>query len=92
MACSITMSRLSSIIVKVPQNVPRGTLSLLLFLCALGLAHNHPFMSTETLLLHLRRSPVVARQPYGCNCPWPLLLPYSAAVTWAFVLIRPICS
>jgi hypothetical protein len=40
---------------------------------------------------------------YGCtlplwplllliSCPWPLLLPYSASVTWAFVLIRPICS
>jgi hypothetical protein len=91
------MLSLSTIIVKLPQNVPRGTLSLLLFLCALGLAHNHPFMSTETLLLHLRRPPVVARQHYGCTCrgctcPWPLLLPYSAAVTWAFVLIRPICS
>src|ERR1700687_5768271 len=30
---------------------------------------------------------------YGCALPlWPLVLPYSAAVTWAFVLIRSICS
>ena len=48
------MLSLSTIIVELPQNVPRGTLSLLLFLCALALAHNHPLMSTETLLLHLR--------------------------------------
>jgi hypothetical protein len=85
------MLSLSTIIVELPQNVPRGTLSLLLFLCALGLAHNHPFMSTETLLLHLRRPLVAGHQHYGCTCPWPLLLPYNAAVTWAFVLIRPIC-